>query len=90
MISRLYLATPPQISNDTLKGEARLCGPLLESGKVLRVLREARADRVVDKIRHGAFRLGSLVAKRLVDLGLKIDGGALGLRVDLVTVASKR
>jgi hypothetical protein len=58
-------ATPPEISNDTLKGEARLCGPLFESGKVLRVFREAYADRVVYKIGHGALRLGSFMTKRL-------------------------
>ena len=80
-MSRLYLATPPQISNDTLKGEARLGGPLLEGGKVLRVLREARADRVVYEIRHGALRLSSLMTKRLVNLRLEIDRRSLWLSV---------
>src|SRR6266446_2009621 len=87
LISRLYLATPPQISNDTLKGEARLGGPLLESGKVLRVLCQACADRVVYKIRYGALRLGSLMTKRLVDLGLEIDGCPLRLSVHASSIA---
>jgi hypothetical protein len=90
LISRLYLATPPQISNDTLKGEGRLCGPLLESGKVRRVLGEACANRVVYKIRHGALRLGSLMTKRLVDLRLEVDRRPLWLSAHRFSMALQR
>ena len=87
--SRLYLSTPPQISNDALEGEARLGRSLFERGEVVRVLGETRTNRVVDEIRQGALGLGRLVTKRPVNLGLKIDGGPLGLSAHGPTIESE-
>lgn len=86
---RLYLSTPPQISNDALEGEARLGRSLLESGQVVRVFGETRANRVVNKIREGALGLGSLVPKCLVNLRLKIDRGPLWLSAHGPTIVLK-
>jgi hypothetical protein len=61
LISRLYLATPPEIANDTLEREVWFRGSLLERGKILSVLSETHSDRIVHEIRHGTLGLGSLV-----------------------------
>lgn len=90
MISRLYFATPSEISNDALEGEVRFRRPLFESGKILCVFRQTRTDRIVHEIRNGTLGLGGLVTECLVDLRRKIYGGPLWLNAHTFTLASRR
>jgi len=90
LISRLYLATPPEIANETLEREVWFRSSLLERGKILSVFSETQSDRIVHEIRHGTLGLGSLVTQCFVDLGRKVHSRPLLMKTHGFTITSKR
>ena len=73
----LYLATPPQLLDDLLKGEAGLRGPVMERGEILGILRKAPPEGLIDQFGERPVCLRGLDSQGPVDRRIERKGGAL-------------
>src|SRR5437867_13078730 len=76
LVGILSLATASQVLEDRLEVEVRLLCPSADGREVLGILGEGLPNRMAYDVRHGLVRFRGFHAKRSVQVGIKIDGGA--------------
>src|SRR5260221_2063959 len=77
LIRTLYEATTLHALHEAVEGNAALLLTPIKGREISRIFSQRHAHRVIDKIGNGAVVCSRAQAKGLVDLRLKIHGGAL-------------